>query len=200
MSAMRLGGLAILLALAVSPAARAGAVRPGAAQAALKAFEAELESHDSATAVLQAWCDVHGPPGAKIVARQALGAHKSLPPLARRALRPGPGVDVRYRRVDLLCGERVLSQADNWYLPATLTPQMNRTLETSHTPFGVVVGPLRFTRRNLRTDVLLKGLGSGGRPVAPPRRVLRHSAVLITGDGEPFSVVVETYTDEVLAH
>jgi hypothetical protein len=31
-----------------------------------------------------------------------------------------------------------------------------------------------------------------------PPRVLEHRAVLTTAEGAPFSVVVETYTDEVL--
>ena len=31
------------------------------------------------------------------------------------------------------------------------------------------------------------------------KRILRHSAVLNTGAGQPFSYVVETYTAEVLA-
>jgi hypothetical protein len=76
-------------------------------------------------------------------------------------------------------------------MPARLTAAMNRALDTTQTPFGVVVAPLHFTRRNLETAFLT----SGGEPSA----VLRHSAVLDTEAGAPFSFVVETYTAQVLA-
>lgn len=166
---------------------------PGKAEAALQAFERELESHDSATDVLQAWCDAHGSaPGLKITARPVKGARKRPPPPARLALRLRPGGVARYRRVDLMCGDRVLSQADNWYLPGRLTDEMNRQLDRTSTPFGVVVKPLNFTRRNLTTEILFRG------GAAVPPQVLRHSAVLLTGDGAPFSFVVETYTDAIL--
>jgi len=157
----------------------------------LQAFEDQLESHASATAVLQGWCDAHGQHGAKIVARRVLGEGKPPSEAARAALRLRPGQAVRYRRVELVCGDRVLSRADNWYMPARLTAAMNRALDTTQTPFGVVVAPLNFTRRNLETAFLT----SGGEPSA----VLRHSAVLDTEAGAPFSFVVETYTAQVLA-
>jgi hypothetical protein len=35
--------------------------------------------------------------------------------------------------------------------------------------------------------------------LAVPTEVIRHEAVLSLPDGTPFSVVVETYTDKVLA-
>ncbi len=45
-----------------------------------------------------------------------------------------------------MCGGHVLSEADNWYVPARLTPQMNRALDTSDTPFGAAVKALDFHR------------------------------------------------------
>jgi hypothetical protein len=192
---------AALALLAVAAAAMTAGepsapVDPAKADAALRTFEAQLESHDSATVVLQAWCDAHGPPGAKIAARQSPGADEPPPPAARAALRLGPGVQVRYRRVDLVCGDRVLSHADNWYLPGQLTPQMNQALGTTRTPFGVVVKPLHFTRRNLQTQLLVPSPP----PAVLPAEVLRHAAVLSTGEGAPFSYVIETYTDQVAAY
>jgi hypothetical protein len=161
---------------------------------ALKAFESQLDSHDSATAVLQAWCDAHGPkPGVRITARPAPVAARPLTAPARQALRPPPGQAVRYRRVDLMCGGVVLSHAENWYLPGRLTDDMNRRLQQTRAPFGVVVKGLNFTRRNLKTEVLL----TDARRVPP--LVLRHTAVLLKGDGTAFSYVVETYTDQVLS-
>jgi hypothetical protein len=104
----------------------------------------------------------------------------------------------------------VLSEADNWYVPARLTPEMNHVLETTDTPFGKAVATLHFRRHTLSADLLWRPLPKGwemGAASAPreagaltiPERVLEHRAVLSTPDGEPFSEVVETYTNEVLA-
>jgi hypothetical protein len=206
---LRLAALASLL-LSVAPAASAAAdgyVARLEAQALLQTLNADLLSHDSATAVLQGWCDAHGPAGRKILAERVRGQDKPLPPAARAAL--GAGVDggVRYRRVRLTCGARVLSEADNWYLPAQLTPQMNRTLDESDTPFGVVARPLDFRRRNLSAGLLFEPLAKGwetsaSRAAPPltavPAQVLQHTAVLSTPSGAPFSYVVETYTGAAL--
>jgi hypothetical protein len=156
--------------------------------ARLHAFEGELEAHASATAVLQSWCDAHARPGTRIVARQVQPAPVPPPADARRALALKPGEAVRYRRVQLMCGGRVLSNADNWYLPGKLTDAMNETLEHTQTPFGKAVAALHFNRRNLETVYLPPGGQS----------VLRHSAVLTTDKGEPFSFVVEIYTRQIL--
>ena len=45
--------------------------------------------------------------------------------LARAAPAPGIGPDepVAYRHVRLRCGDHVLSEADNWYVPSRLTPE-----------------------------------------------------------------------------
>ncbi|CAN5748660.1 hypothetical protein BH11PSE1_BH11PSE1_06570 [soil metagenome] len=106
----------------------------------------------------------------------------------------GPDEPVAYRRVDLVCGDKVLSRADNWYLPGRLTPDMNTALNATQTPFGVVVRPLDFRRRTLSSTLLI----SPARPRAIPPEILQHRAVLATPDGAPFSLVVETYTDQVL--
>ena len=170
-------------------AASAALAAPGPAE--LKRFEVVLEGHDSATAALQLWCDErHLAPGAKIVARRIQGADRPPSAEARRALGLKPGVAVRYRRVALACGDKVLSEADNWYLPGRLTADMNRRLDQTEAPFGAVVAPLAFHRRTLTTRVLLGHT---------PHAVLRHSAVLTTPDGAPFSFVVETYTDQALS-
>lgn len=162
----------------------------------------ELLSRDSATATLQHWCDAHGPGGgAKIIARRVRGADKPAGTAERRALRVFARTPVAYRRVELLCGDKVLSEADNWYVPARLTPAMNTTLEQTQTPFGVVVRPLNFHRRTLATEMLLRiGIMAHQKPgvLVIPHEVLRHRAVLSTPNGRPFSLVVETYTDQVL--
>jgi hypothetical protein len=109
--------------------------------------------------------------------------------------------------VRLACGERVLSEADNWYLPDKLSSDMNRALDGSDTPFGLVVKDLGFHRRTLSASLLFSPLPAGWDLVrqasAPgdltiPHRVIEHRAILSNAEGVPFSYVVETYTDKVL--
>ena len=116
---------------------------------------------------------------------------------------------VRYRRVRLMCGAVVLSEADNWYVPGRLTPEMNRLLETTDAPFGRVVQALHFQRRTLSSTLLWHPLPEGWEmdrdrraratgELTIPHRVLEHRAILSLPDGTPFSEVVETYTEQVL--
>jgi chorismate-pyruvate lyase len=208
---MRLAGCLAALALGCGVATAAVAATDFYAArlealALLQTLNADLLSHDSATAVLQGWCDAHGPGGLKIVAQRVRGTEKPLPEAARAALGDGAAAGVRYRRVLLACGTQVLSEADNWYLPARLTADMNRQLDDSETPFGVVVRPLDFRRRNLSATLLYAPLAPGwegapaprGAPPAIPAQVLQHTAVLSTPQGAPFSYVVETYTAQAL--
>ena len=199
----------VLLAAApvdVTWAAPDGFVRRLEALAVLQTLRAELLGHDSSTAVLQSWCEAHGPPGLKIVAEHDPKADHLPSEAAKMALNVKPGQAVRYRRVKLACGKTVLSEADNWYLPERLTPEMNRTLDTSDAPFGAVVRPLDFRRRFLSAELLWKPLPDGWEKRAPesapmgpiPAHVLQDTAVLATSDGRPFSFVAETYTAAAL--
>jgi hypothetical protein len=179
-----------------------GFVRRLEALAVLQTLRAELLGHDSSTAVLQAWCEAHAGPGLKIVAEHDPKAERRPSDAASKALELKPGQAVRYRRVRLACGKTVLSEADNWYLPERLTPEMNRALDTSDAPFGQVVRPLDFRRRFLSAEFLWKPLPDGweksppdAKPMGPiPAHVLQDTAVLATPDGKPFSFVAETYT------
>jgi hypothetical protein len=177
-------------------------------QAQLQTLNADLLSHDSATAVLQSLCDRRDPEAPKILARQ-IEVPDDLPAAnaARRQLGAAANEPVRRRRVELRCGEVVLSRADNWYLPGRLTAQMNIDLESTERPFGVVVRPLGFQRRTLSTRLLFNPLRPGWEaadpvdfdaPVAVPPNVLQHRALLQTPDGRPFALLVETYSDRVL--
>jgi chorismate-pyruvate lyase len=181
------------------------------ALAELQTLNAMLLSHPSATLTLEHWCGAHHlAPEAKIVAHRVQGADKPLPEGARDQLGIGPTEPVRYRRVQLACGDVVLSDADNWYVPARLTAAMNQQLDSSDVPFGKVVQPLHFRRQTLSADVLWSPLPDGwdgGTPLPPssdkpliiPAHVLQHRALLYTQDNQPFSLVVESYTANVLA-
>ena len=149
-------------------------------------LRADLLSGNSATVVLSQWC---------------AAAHLAEPPtiMALRDLVDIPATDetrallkvnvdepIRYRRVKLVCGTHVLSEADNWYVPARLTPQINAELDTSNTPFGLAVKALNFHRATLDAQ-----------SVKGPKTILRVRALLLTPDMQPFSMVVENYTSEL---
>ncbi len=106
----------------------------------------------SATSTLQAWCRDHRlAPDPKIVAQNEAGANAPLTDAQRTDLQLGAGDSVRYRRVRLTCGDRLLSEAENWYVPNRLTPEMNDQLDRTTTPFGTVVQSLTPSRTTLRT-------------------------------------------------
>jgi len=216
--------ISIVLGVVVGPALAAGdsAPRPApwsgdftgrvAALAVLQTLNAELLSHDSATLTLDRWCDDHHLASpAKIVAQRDKSTVKPAGPDQRRVLGVADSEPIQYRRVKLMCGSHVLSEADNWYVPARLTAEMNHQLETTDVAFGRAVQALHFQRRTLAAKLLWSPLPDGWdtgapRPASPaakvlqvPHEVLQHQAVLVLPDGSPLSEVVETYTDEVLA-
>ncbi|HEY0990268.1 MAG TPA: hypothetical protein VGD80_24620 [Kofleriaceae bacterium] len=226
-----LTGLSALAALALIDVAPAGGEKPAPAVdggkpapwandftarlealAVLETLNAELLGHDSATLTLDRWCDAHRLASpAKVVAVRDKDTIK--PPTAeqRRALGVSDGEPIRYRRVKLVCGTHVLSEADNWYVPARLTPEMNQQLETTDIPFGRVVQALHFQRRTLSAKLLWSPLpdgwdvapaalpDAGSKWLAVPHAVLEHRALLVLPDGSAISQVVETYTEQVLA-
>jgi hypothetical protein len=181
------------------------------ALALIESLNADLLAHDSATLTIERWCADHRlADPARIIAERVRDADKPASPEVRTALDVKPDEPLGYRRVRLKCGDHVLSEADNWYVPARLTPAMNDVLETTDTPFGKAMAALHFRRHTLSADVLWRPLPKGWEMGATlalkeagaltiPDHVLEHRAVLSTPDGEPFSEVAETYTSEVLA-
>ena len=179
--------------------------------ALLQTLNADLLSHDSATLTLERWCADHGlaePP--RIVARRVRDVSKPLPDDLRALLKVGAEESVGYRRVQLMCGTHVFSEADNWYVPGRLTADMNQRLDSTDEPFGKVVQPLHFQRRTLSAELLWSPLPKGWEmpgahaeaagdrsALRIPDAVLRHRAVLVDAAQEPFSTVVETYTNQL---
>lgn len=159
----------------------------------MQALNTELLNSRSATATLETWCrDHHLASEPKIVARLVPGAVKAPSVEQRARLKVSERDEVKYRRVELRCGEQTLSEADNWYVPNRLTPEMNRLLETTDTPFGRAVAALEPTRQTISTTMLWNGEG------AAPKALFEHRAVLFSRDRQPFSEVVETYQRQVL--
>jgi chorismate-pyruvate lyase len=156
-------------------------VTPAFAQPApVKQLEADLAASPSATQFLTRRCAALKLASPPVIRAVRVKLERPASAEVRRQLGVSAGEPVRYRRVQLDCGSHVLSQADNWYVPARLTPAMNRTLDTTEIPFGAVVKPLNFHRKTLKLE--------------PGKETLRVTAVLISGAGAPFSLVVENYS------
>ena len=178
------------------------------ALALLETLNSELLSNNSATLTLEHWCDMHHLASpARIAAVRVSGVDKSVSTELRQELHVTPTEPVRYRRVQLKCGSVVLSEADNWYVPSRLTPEMNRLLDNSDTPFGKAVQGLHFQRRTLSVKLLWRPLPEGWEMNAAsanaaadpmPAILLEHRAVLTSPEGTPFSEVVESYTSKVV--
>lgn len=211
-SALICCALAALSACASPPASHAdGHLARVELLALLQTLNADLLSHDSATLTLERWCADHRlaePP--RIVARRVRDAARPVPDDLRALLRIDADEPVGYRHVQLICGAHVLSEADNWYVPGRLTPEMNRRLDTTDEPFGKVVQALGFQRRTLSAELLWSPLPAGWEMSAAPSAaaadrsapriadaVLRHRAILFSAAQVPFSVVVETYTSQL---
>lgn len=112
--------------------------------------------------------------------------------------------------MQLVCGNLVLSEADNWYVPSRLSVEMNHELDSTDVPFGKVVQSLHFRRQTLSAELLWSPLPQGWDegvalppgthgPLVIPAHVLQHRAVLVGQDNRAISLVVESYTSNVLA-
>jgi chorismate-pyruvate lyase len=176
--------LAVLLLLGLSTGS--GAQGPDA----IRQLKAAILASPSATQALAANCarlHLADPPVIRALRDRSMD--RKADDGVRRLLQVKLGEPVRYRRVRLSCGDQVLSDADNWYVPARLTAQMNSALDSTDTSFGTVVKPLGFQRRTLGTE----GLHDG-------RHVLRVRALLVNREGLPFSLVQENYSAILVRH
>lgn len=180
-----------------------------AALALLDELRAALLSENSATVTLEHWCAAHGLAGTTATGGAALVATRDrarvleLDGAGRLQLGVGAGEPVRYRHVGLSCNGHLLSEADNWYVPARLTPAMNTALDTTDLPFGRVVRTLGFSRATLSSRLLwhplppdwagTTGPAPSGGILEIPAALIENRAVLHRSDGTAFSLVVETY-------
>ncbi|MBB4198764.1 hypothetical protein CCR94_08815 [Rhodoblastus sphagnicola] len=197
-------GLGLLLSCALAPspvAAEAAwpntAANRWQAEALIQGLNAEILAARSATSVLERWCGAHHLAAeAKIVAEPVADTPPRQPtPEQRARLGVGPDEKVRYRHVRLRCGDHVLSEADNFYVPARLTSEMNKALETTDTPFGKVVKPLEPYRRTFAAMNLWSAAAAPkeAATLAIPANLFEHRAVLYTRENLPFSEVDEIY-------
>lgn len=182
------------------------------ALALMQTLNAEILASRSATASLETWCREHRLAAEPTIVAQVLtGTTPPLTPEQRQRLEVGEQDEVRYRHVLLKCGTRVLSDAENWYVPQRLTPEMNRLLDTTTTPFGKAVAALEPYRRTFAVALLWTPLPAGwereqspqpaaaGATLAMPDALFEHRALLYTRDHRPFSEVHEVYQRALLA-
>jgi chorismate-pyruvate lyase len=160
---------------------------PPAAPGGVDRLRDDLLASSSATQVLTRYCDTLHLASPPVIRALRDDLVLPAPPEVRQLLGTGPDDVIRHRRVRLACGAHVLSNADNWYLPSRLTPEMNRLLDETQTPFGTAVRELDFHRRTLEAAT------PGG------AAILRIQAVLLTRDEKPFSVVIENYSPDLIA-
>ena len=184
-------GVAAAIAVAMSAAPQQA---PTKTFAMLEQLDVQLLATRSATATLEAWCRDHRMADVpRVVARAVAGARNAPAPEQLRRLAVASAADVKYRRVSLQCGAHVLSDADNWYVPARLTAEMNRLLDTTDTPFGKVVAPLDPYRETIAVKLLWH---DSTQPM--PDTLFEHRAILYTKAHEPFSEVVERYRRDLV--
>lgn len=182
------------------------------ALALVETLNAEVLASRSATLTLEDWCRDHQlAKEPKMVAELVRGVTKGSTGEQRERLQVTSEGEVKYRRVLLRCGARVLSVADNWYVPERLTPGMNRLLDTTDTPFGKVVRSLEPYRQTFVAKLLWSPLPDGwelgaipastatGTLLAIPDALFEHRAVLYTREHKPFSEVDEVYQRQLLA-
>jgi len=171
----------------VATAAASAQAPPADVASQIQTLSAELQSSRSATTTLERWCgERHFAEPPTVVADVVKGAASVPTDEQLHRLDVTDRSEIAYRKVQLRCGDRVLSEADNWYVPARLTPEMNRLLETTETPFGRVVAPLEPYRRTFDVKTLWPGA------------LFEHDAIVYTREQKPFSEVHEIYQRPLL--
>ena len=182
------------------------------ALALVQTLNGKVLASRSATLTLEAWChDHHLADENAIVAEVVRGVAKAATPEQRRRLQVSPDTEVKYRRVRLRCGSRVLSEAENWYVPGRLTAEMNRSLDETNAAFGRVVQSLEPYRETFAVKILWSPLPDGwergpmpvpkvnGRVLRIPDALFEHRAVVYNSRHIPLSEVDEVYQKELLA-
>lgn len=178
----------------------------------IEKLENRLLANPSATRVLEQWINTYNlAPDNNLHAHRQTESSTPCPPFLLKTLLGASDTQtegVHYRKVQLTAHGKVFSEAENWYVPARLSPEMATQLNTTDKPFGLVVAALNFSRQLIKRESLWfplpehwerNGIPEGSdRPIDLPPYLFRHMAVLRTQTGQAFCVVIETYTTETL--
>ena len=164
------------------------AAQPGQSLAELEAL---LAHEDSATLALAQWCRARGLANDPSITARRLAGDSAPSADVREWLQVAAGEPLGYRHVELTCGDMVLSDARNWYVPARLATPMIDELASGDRPFGAVIAPLGFRRERL-------GSRRGAGPGCPAGTILTNRALIRLRSGEPLAFVVECYQPALL--
>jgi uncharacterized protein YjiS (DUF1127 family) len=178
--------------------------------AKIAALVRELSDHllhaSTATEALHAWCAARGLSAGPIIAVKQDPDQRRYPDDDMLdELRPERHERIAYRCVRLVRGPVVLSEADNWFIPDRLPPEVRDVLEATDMPFGAAVARLQPSRRTyfVRFAELGTGreAGTGGSPagLSPSMPILEHKAVVLDRNGQPLAVVSERYCAALLS-
>lgn len=178
------------------------------AEAIMQTLNGRLLASSSATATLADWCATHhlaADPRIRAVVDRNEHREPSMEQRARLGV--GPDEPVAYRHVRLMCGDRLLSVAENWFVPGRLPAEATDVLARTDTPFGTAIRALSPSRRTISAELLWhplaigweskpnpeRGGGEEGPCEAVPAELIRHRALVLDKDGKALAEVVETY-------
>jgi chorismate-pyruvate lyase len=163
----------------------------GCAPSRLAEFEQLLATQDSATVALGEWCKTLNLADPPLIRAEPVSANPQPSAEIRDLLDVSATEPLGYRHVRLVCGNTVLSIADNWYVPGRLSAEMNQALATTQTPFGKIIASLHFHRDRLSAT-------RGQAYTCPPGTIISHRARLRLPDETPLALVTECYTSDNL--
>jgi chorismate-pyruvate lyase len=192
-------------------------LRPGAgwefpvvsAPCNVAALVRELSEHllhaSTATEALHTWCAARSLSAGPItVAKQAPDRPCYPDDDMLDELRLDRHERIGYRRVQLVRGQLVLSEADNWFVPDRLPPEVRELLETRNMPFGTAIAQLQPWRRTyfVRFAELSAAWEAGAEEssfvLSPAMTILEHKAVVLDRNRRPLAVVSERYRAALL--
>ncbi|NEW90686.1 hypothetical protein DY468_01825 [Rhodopseudomonas sp. BR0M22] len=169
-----------------------------------------MKAHDTATAALIAWCRRHHPCDAEAIAITLHGDEEMAADRYHGPLQPRAGETLRRRRVWLHWGRRVLSEAENWYIPERLPLPLREAVAAGSRPYGAVVAVLRPERTplaTLRTDeggsdqseaaAMLEQLAPA-KGFSPPEAFVLHIHAIMTASGVMLAELHEHYRRDLL--
>lgn len=190
--------VAVLLAGCTATQAPRPAADPWQAYALMQTLNEQLLASRSATATLREWCAEHHLAATPEIVAEQLPGNVPASSEQRERLRVSADEPVRYRYVRLKCGDRVMSEAENWYVPSRLTADMNHQLDASRTPFGRAIESLQPYRKTFLTRVLRAEPDRKRPRSASPAALFEHRAIVYGASHQPLAEVRETYLPSAL--
>ncbi|PZA12617.1 hypothetical protein DNX69_06865 [Rhodopseudomonas palustris] len=169
-----------------------------------------MRDHDTATTALIAWCRCHYPDEAEAIAITLFGDEPVPADRYHGPLRLRAGETLRRRCVWLRWGDRVLSEAENWYVPERLPSAMRDAVCDGHRPYGAVIAalrPKRITTMALCADNVEPDQTEAAELLAelartdgfsPPSAFVLHIHAVMTASGVELAEIHEHYRRELL--